>query len=129
MLYMQFNGNIGQDADVKQVGQRSVINFSVAVNHGKERTTWVRCAYWRDNDKTKIADYLKKGTTVIVRGEPSVRAWNDSGGNANSALECNVYELNFGGGQQQSSSPSQPRPDNRTHTTPETMEEGDGLPF
>lgn len=78
---MQFSaiGRVGSDAQVKKVGERHVINFSIAVNKKKvntntgemtEETQWLNCALWR-NDAGSIGNYLKRGTQVFVQGEPS----------------------------------------------------------
>lgn len=78
---MQFSaiGRVGSDAQVKKVGDRHVINFSIAINKKKvntntgemtEETQWVNCALWR-NDAGSIGNYLKRGTQVFVQGEPS----------------------------------------------------------
>lgn len=69
-------GNIGSDAVIKQTNGRSVINFNVAHTEKfknaqgavVEKTTWLSCAYWPEN--TKLAEYLKKGTQVMVTGTP-----------------------------------------------------------
>ena len=92
-----FNGHIGQDAVVNILeGGATVINFSVAISEkfknkaGKlvERTTWVSCAKF--GEKTKVAEYLKKGTMVLVSGRPSVRAYQKQGGELHAQLNCTV---------------------------------------
>lgn len=78
---MQFSaiGRVGSDAQVKKVGDRHAINFSIAVNKKKvnnttgemtEETQWLNCVLWR-NDAGSIGNYLKRGTQVFVQGEPS----------------------------------------------------------
>jgi single-strand DNA-binding protein len=71
-------GQLGQDAQTREVGDNVAINFSVAVNEkrsDKEITSWYACTLWRSKEKTGIAEYLKKGTGVIVEGTPDVEAW------------------------------------------------------
>jgi single-stranded DNA-binding protein len=45
-------GNIGADATVKEIGERQVVNFSVAVQVRKDLTQWVECSYWRNIDQS-----------------------------------------------------------------------------
>lgn len=80
MLKLQAIGHLGKDAEVKQVGEKTVINFSVAHTekvNGESKTIWVECAKW--GDKTAVAQYLKKGTQVFVEGTPEVRTWEKDG--------------------------------------------------
>ena len=80
MLKMILNGNLADDAEVKQVGNRTAINFRVAVamdyfdSEGKkiERTEWIKAVLWKyENQSTKVSEYLKKGKRVLIEGIPS----------------------------------------------------------
>lgn len=109
-----FSGNLGGDAEVKTLDSgSSVISFSVAVSETwkdksgekKEKTTWVKCNKWVSaNGSTKIADYLKKGQTVIVQGKPEAKAYKDKNDDAKANLEVNVSELTLVGRNDNSSS-------------------------
>lgn len=87
MIKLQIIGNLGKDAEIRNVGDRKVISFSVA--HSEKytdgqgmkqvRTTWVRCSYWTDS--VAVAPYLKKGTLVYAEGVPSVDAYTPNNGN------------------------------------------------
>ena len=76
-------GRVGQDAEVRQMGEWSVINFSVATSETysdrngekKESTQWHRCAYWVKS--TAVAQYLTKGKTVAVEGSIEYRKTED----------------------------------------------------
>jgi single-strand DNA-binding protein len=93
-------GHIGQDATVKDLGQNQVINFSVAVsesyvnkttNEKVVNTTWYECAKWGNN--TAVAQYLKKGTQVLVEGKPTARSWQKEDGSLISVLGVSVLNL------------------------------------
>jgi single-strand DNA-binding protein len=111
-----FSGNLGGDAEVKTLESgSSAITFNVAVSEAwkdksgekKEKTTWVKCTKWvSSNGSTKIADYLKKGQTIIVQGKPEARAYIDKLGDAKSSLEVNVSELTLVGRNESSGSSS-----------------------
>lgn len=112
-------GNVGNDAEVRatQTGM-SVISFSVAHSEKwkdaqgqqQERTTWVRCSLWRKPEACTIAQYIKKGTKVLVEGQPSVSAWSDQSGNAQAALELRVTNLELGGQAQGGGGQASPQP-------------------
>lgn len=78
MEKLLITGHIGQDAQIRQVGEDTVANFSVAVTHrtkkdgqaATETTNWYNCALWRPS---KVVDYLKKGQPVLVEGRPQAR--------------------------------------------------------
>ena len=99
MIKLQIIGNLGKDCIVKEINGKHVINFSVAHSerfkdaqgNQKERTTWVECAYW--SDKTAIAPYLTKGTTVYAEGTPEADAYTNKDGQAASTLRMRVQNV------------------------------------
>lgn len=144
MLEQQVIGNLGKDAELKNLNGSNVINFSVAhtekwtANDGtkKEKTVWVDCAYW--TDKTGIVPYLKKGTQVYVSGQPDVRAWNDQQGDARASLTLRVMRIHLLGSkpegqqqaaQQQPAAAAQQRQAAPQQTTTPAYDPNDDLPF
>lgn len=111
-----FIGNLGSDAEVRQLdgSTRCAISFNVAVTEKwkdargeqKEATTWVRCTLWREQGKTTIADYLKKGTPVYVEGKPSARAYVAQDGTAKGSLEVQVFDVELLGGKRDGAAPA-----------------------
>ena len=74
-------GHLGRDAETKAVGERTVINFSVATTRkakDAEITTWWRVAYWVKSDR--VSKHLTKGTPVLVSGEAYVREYDGKDG-------------------------------------------------
>ena len=110
MIKLQVIGNLGKDCTVKEVNGKNVINFSVAHserykdNQGnqKERTTWVECAYW--TDKTAVAPYLMKGTTVYAEGTPEADAYTNKEGQAAATLRMRVQNVQLLGGNKEGQS-------------------------
>lgn len=101
---MILKGNLGEDAEVKQVGSKTAINFKVGVTmdhrdkDGKkvERTEWVKAVMWRDErQSTKISEYLKKGKGVLLEGTPASEAYQGKDGAVKSYLSISVKELEF----------------------------------
>ena len=149
MQRLQIIGYIGQDAEVKDLGHNQVINFSVAVsesyvnkttNEKVTNTTWYECAKWGNN--TSVAQFLKKGTQVLVEGKPTARSWQKEDGSLVSILGVSVLNLSLLGGAKSENNPP-PTPTRNTNDAsgvsqstdnfkPETdfKEEGhDDLPF
>lgn len=129
-------GFIGQDAEVKDLGQNQVINFSVAISESyvnkntKEKVTstvWFECAKWGNN--TSIAQYLKKGTQVYVLGKPNNRAWQKEDGSLVVVNGINVFEIELLGTKKISNESNEKQTEsvNKGHTANE--EEQDDLPF
>lgn len=113
MLKLTIIGNLGRDAEIKEIGERMVITFPVAHNDQYtnkdgvkvERTIWVRCDYWREKGNTAVAAYLKKGTQVYVEGAPSVSTYQTREGGHAASLDLRVQTLRLLGGSIHKESP------------------------
>jgi single-strand DNA-binding protein len=72
-------GNVGRDAKLNhpQNGD-AVLNFSIAVDNGKDRDgnsrapTWYDCSLWGKRGEA-LEKHILKGTKLTVSGRPSVR--------------------------------------------------------
>ena len=63
-------GFLGNDAEIRQVGDHTVMNFSIACSRGKDRDPlWVQVALW--NPPAGLEKYLQKGKLVAVEGVPT----------------------------------------------------------
>jgi single-strand DNA-binding protein len=99
MLRLQCIGYLGKDAVVNNVSGKTVINFNLA--HGEKykdvngteinKTVWVACAYW--SEKTKVAQYLTKGSQVWVEGQPDVKIYKDSQGANHANITLRVMNI------------------------------------
>lgn len=78
-------GNLGNDPEVKAVGQSTVANFSLATSESytkdgqkQEKTEWHKIVAWG-----KLAElagqYLKKGRQVYVEGKLQTREYEKDG--------------------------------------------------
>ena len=126
MIKVTASGNIGHDAEFKQVtDQHSVLNFSIASNKkvkGETRTTWLNCQVW---NREKLAPYLTKGTKVIVHGELEIRKVDDK-----YFITLNVQDLDFGGSpEKQGESQHKQQPVTGTIDPPSSNQPDDDLPF
>jgi single-strand DNA-binding protein len=127
MLQTTAVGTIGKDAVVNQVGDKKVINFSIAHNEkftdkdgvAHNRTTWVDCNYWGKN--ANVAPYLKKGTVVGVTGSISSKGYQRQSGEIASSLELRVERLELVSGKKD---PVKSEPVEASKANPMAMNEG-----
>lgn len=66
-----FTGNLTADAEFKQLdGEKSPINFSVAINFKENETSFFNVVYWtKTQEPTKLLEFLKKGQKVAIVSE------------------------------------------------------------
>lgn len=101
MIKLDLIGNLGFDCRVSTMNDgKTVLNFSVALNNGKDGNgnqrpvVWVNCSLWYDKGKeAKLEPYLLKGTKVYVSGYPSTKAYQDQAGKTVSTLNLFVNQI------------------------------------
>lgn len=116
MIQITITGNLGADAERKQINDRMYIAFRMAVKGRRDTTTWVSVLY-RDNDK--LLQYLKKGQSVLIIGEPSFSLYVTK--EQRTALDVSVFAntLELTGAKdtaQVSTQPVQEKPSERQQT-------------
>jgi single-strand DNA-binding protein len=75
---------------------KSVVNFSIAVNDGRETPTWVDIVAW---DKTaELCARLGKGEMVGIVGRIQVRDFETKAGEKRKAVEIVADRMEFLGG-------------------------------
>lgn len=145
MLQVEIIGNIGNDAQVKDFNGKKYIAFNVAHSEKfknqqgveTERTTWVSVL---KPGESAVAQYLKKGTPVFVRGDLSVKAYKDNAGNWQVGVNCLAREVQLlpGGKRDQNAgtqqeAPAEPATSTNVRSAPAASETGEGnaddLPF
>lgn len=148
MIKLQIIGHLGGDCTTNEVSGRAVINFNVAHSekfkdaqgNSVDKTTWVRCAYWTDPNRTGIAQYLKKGQLVYAEGNPEAEAYMNKENQAAATLKMTVFRIQLLGSKNDSQegsyqqNSSQQGSSNAFKTTPQTTpsaveEPADDLPF
>ncbi len=136
MIKLQVIGNLGKDAVLNNVNGKSVINFTVAHTERfkdaqgvqKDKTTWVDCAYW--TDRTGIAPYLKKGTSVYVEGTPDVRTYTTADGRNGATLSLRTLNIQLLGGRpNEGGAPQQDNSSSSSTVVNSSSEPLDDLPF
>jgi len=101
MQRIVISGRVAKDAEVRFTNDgKQVADFNFAVpDGGKDKVIWFRCSLWGER-ASKLADYLKKGTSLTLDGRLShdngnPRIWGDP---ARASFEMYVDNLEFGGG-------------------------------
>jgi single-strand DNA-binding protein len=78
-----FIGRITKDVDNRFTGTgKQVVSFTIACNEkfgGEDHVEFVNCVTWEQNAKF-VADYLGKGSLVLVSGRMQTRKWKDKEG-------------------------------------------------
>lgn len=127
MNLFAFTGNLGGDAEVKEVGGSKVLKFSVAVTSGfgdKKQTGWYGCDVWGKQAESRLVDYLKKGQQVAVTGELSHR---EHEGKVFHQVRVNSVDLVGGKGDQGGAQASARQP--ATAEAPAVDDFSDDVPF
>lgn len=95
MQLLTIAGNVGNVKEIREAGGEKVLNFSIAVDQGKDKSgekrepLWVDCALWGKRAES-LAPYIAKGSKLAVSGRPTVRAHEGK-----AYLGCTVSELTF----------------------------------
>lgn len=93
-------GHLGRDAELKQVGDTTVLEWSMAVTEKSRKgdsTAWYRCALWGKRGES-LAQYLTKGTAVIVSGALVPREYKGKNEELRTSLDVRVDQFSFAGG-------------------------------
>lgn len=104
MLSVTAAGNVGQDAELRQVGTSQVLNFTVATSafiSGEDVTTWAKVSLWGKRAES-VAKFITKGKSVVVMGTGYIRKYTDKSGKEGSSLEINASDVKLMGGKESS---------------------------
>lgn len=133
MQNLTIAGNVGNVKDLKDVGGDKVLNFSIAVDNGKDKSgekrepTWFDCALWGKRAES-LAPYITKGSKLVVSGRPGARSHENK-----AYLQVTVNELSFmGGGEQRGATQEQAsarQSDTKSNYARESYDLTDDIPF
>lgn len=95
-------GRVGGDAQQRYTGGgQSVVNFSVAVDTGKDSQgvkrppLWVKCALWGERGE-KLVQYITKGMAITVSGRAGVeKPWKNRDSEFIAGITLDVNQLTF----------------------------------
>lgn len=135
MIAATVTGNVGRDAQVRDVDGTSVMSFTIASRRyekGQEQTDWVDVSFWGQR-ASKIAQYVTKGSRVAVRGTVWMREYTHNNERRYSlTMRADDVEL-LGGGERSDAKPAaaDSRPQHRTthHRDHQPAPSADDIPF
>ena len=110
-----FAGRVGSDAVLNYTKSgKAVADFSIAIDNGKDQdgnkrnATWIKAVLWEKKAEA-LAQYIKKGISVVVSGPVSTEAWiSKKTSEAESKVIVTVRDFTFGGGSGDSSGAGSP---------------------
>lgn len=125
----QLTGVLATDCQIRKHNEKQVISFSIPESKKykdkngqiQEKTKWVNCSWWTDS--SAIEQYLTKGRTVSIIGEPYASAYIDNAGNAQAKFELRVMSLKLWGKNERS---EQTHEENNSESL---LPDSDDLPF
>ena len=96
-------GNVGRDPEMRYTPSGvPVTDFSLATTRKwktaggepQEKTTWFKITCWRKLAES-VAQYVRKGSLVLVEGEVEADAWTDQQGEARATLKLTANQVKF----------------------------------
>ena len=97
------SGNLTRDSELRHTtGGAAVLNFSVAVNsrrknkdgNWEDRPNYIDCVMFGQRAES-LAQWLTRGTHVVVSGELRQTSWEDEKGDRHSRTEVTVLNVEF----------------------------------
>jgi single-strand DNA-binding protein len=121
-----FAGRLGRDPETRQVGDRNVTNFSIAVDRFKkdDGPLWVDVSAWGKLGET-AARFLHKGREVVVSGRVDLRTYAKNDGSQGASLSLDARDLTLIGSRDQGA----PEPVSQADFAPAGVPSTDSIPF
>ena len=99
MMYIEVNGRLGADAELKTSTKgNQFVSLRVATNDyigGENITTWVN-VLWSGDRAVKMAGHVKKGSSVVVRGVPKFSTYTTKNGENAVSVDVFADRVDFG---------------------------------
>lgn len=95
---MTFGGNLTTDPELRQAGENTVCNFTVASSDyrgGTEVTDFIDCEAWGKAGQS-IAENFKKGSRIFVSGSFGWQRYTTEEGENKKAFRVRVTDWDFG---------------------------------
>lgn len=98
-------GQLGKDAELKQVGQDNVLQFSVCDSQGREKPAiWWNAQLW-GRRATSLQPYLVKGASVTITGTVTQREYTAKDGQKKISQDVKVNDVALQGSKRQEEAP------------------------
>lgn len=111
MNHITIHGRLVRDPETRTAGERSVTNFTVAVNrrYNRDLTDFFECSAWGKTGEF-VSKYFEKGQEILVSGDMQSRKYQAQDGTNRIGWSVNVEQAEFCGSSKdhQGSRPSYP---------------------
>ena len=100
MNVFTFTGNLGRDAEKKDINGTALLSFAVGVKAGfgqSEQTLWMDCSLWGKQAESRLVDHIVKGQRVSVSGELGTREYQANDGTTKTVITCRVNQIGLEG--------------------------------
>jgi len=109
MTHTVQSGYLTADIETKEAGENHLSKFTLACNQG-EKTVFLPVEAW---NMEHLAEYLAKGSKVLISGALRQDQWESKSGERRSRLVLRAYQVEFLDPPQRSSKDEQARPPRR----------------
>jgi len=124
MNNVQLLGNLCSDPEMRYTPSNlAVTTFRVAINEGKDRTTFVDVECWQQTAEL-VNKYWRKGKQIALTGRLTLDQWEDKDGGKRSKLKVTAERVYFVGPKDQDA-PAPARQPSKQHVPVDE----DSIPF
>ena len=92
MFNVSIAGRLTKDAEYKKAGVYDLASFTIAVSHGRDRTSFIDCQVWGKRWELIVEAY-KKGSLVAVSGQGEYRKYETDDGDEKYQFRLNVDQF------------------------------------
>ncbi len=92
MFNVSIAGRLTKDAEYKKAGAYDLASFTIAVSHGRDRTSFIDCQVWGKKWELIVQAY-KKGSLVAVSGQGEYRKYETDDGDMKYQFRLNVDQF------------------------------------
>ena len=78
MFNVSIAGRLSKDAEYKKAGAYDLAEFTIAVSHPRDETSFIKCQVWGKRYES-ILDAYKKGCLVCVSGNAKYTEYTNAG--------------------------------------------------
>jgi len=94
MFNVSVAGRLTKDAEYKKAGAYDMAVFTIAVSHGRDKTSFIDCQVWGKKFEYIINAYMK-GCLVAVSGQGEYRKFETEDGEEKYQFRLNVDQFVF----------------------------------
>ena len=105
MFNVSIAGRLTKDAEYKKAGAYDMAAFTIAVSHGRDKTSFIDCQVWGKKFEYILSDY-KKGCLVAVSGQGEYKKFETDDGDFKYQFRLNVDKFVFPEKREQSTQPA-----------------------